>query len=447
MENKNLIGKKIKGFKFDRESHIDFDQDMNSYIGKIGEIIDYDYDDTYFVLFEDKTGYWYPSSLIEQHLVDESPNAMDKAITQQFPKDDFGVIVQDNGKEIIDYLVSKGFKNNYRLSGTGTNKHFYFIKSTSNTIYCDDYNPTSKTFTLFELKAIDKAIESEFVLPKRWCIQVIGDWEKNQDVYKWRNEKWFNSGYISCNKVWFSEIECNHTEITIEQFKKYVLKEKPQTMTITTSKEVEINPNDIVVKNESESNPLDKQEIGVDKKEINYNKINVQICEDSLIGFYTEDTGICSFGNTFDDLVVNLISAKIAMDEAREKLSKEKEEHPKVLSENGNELTLFDIMLIHANENDVNDKQMNLIKEPNPLDNLPTIGEGVLMEVSNDGIDWRVKRFVFAKSGDCFYAHAHAESVEEINYNNEPSLYKHCRPIPKTKITRADFERQFEIID
>jgi hypothetical protein len=88
-----------------------------------------------------------------------------------------------------------------------------------------------------------------------------------------------------------------------------------------------------------------------------------------------------------------------------------------------------------------------LNKESNPLDNLPIIGEGVLMEVSKNNVEWD-KRFVFAKYGKYFLAHDGASELEDINYNITPSVWYYCRPItPKTKITRAEFERQFEIID
>ena len=48
---------------------------------------------------------------------------------EQFPKDDFGVIVENsNGKEILDYLVSKGFRN-CGYDGDAKNNSFYFIES------------------------------------------------------------------------------------------------------------------------------------------------------------------------------------------------------------------------------------------------------------------------------------------------------------------------------
>jgi hypothetical protein len=107
-------------------------------------------------------------------------------------------------------------------------------------------------------------------------------------------------------------------------------------------------------------------------------------------------------------------------------------EHPKVLSEDGNEL-LFD-------------EKGNMIKkfeseEHDPLDNLPIISDGVLMEVSDDSVNWVIKD-VCAKYKNSFVAwtdHEHTISIQ---------LWKQARPItPKTKITRKEFEQKFEIID
>lgn len=77
---------------------------------------------------------------------------------EQFPKDDFGVIVENgNGKEIIDYLISKGFYSNNCI-GAGSNKGHYIIRTNSGDInYSDSMskNPTSKTYTLEQLKQLD----------------------------------------------------------------------------------------------------------------------------------------------------------------------------------------------------------------------------------------------------------------------------------------------------
>jgi hypothetical protein len=78
--------------------------------------------------------------------------------------------------------------------------------------------------------------------------------------------------------------------------------------------------------------------------------------------------------------------------------------------------------------------------EHDPLDDLPIIGEGVLMEVSNyeQEENWN-ERYVFGKSESGFLAWYEDKS--------NITLWKHARPITKTKISRKEFESKFEIID
>ena len=88
------------------------------------------------------------------------------------------------------------------------------------------------------------------------------------------------------------------------------------------------------------------------------------------------------------------------------------------------------------------------VEEPtNPLDELPIIGDGVLMQVSEDEQVW-YKRIVFAKYDKYFLAHDGVEDIKKVTYNICPYLWKYARPITsKTKITRKEFEQKFEIID
>ena len=88
-----------------------------------------------------------------------------------------------------------------------------------------------------------------------------------------------------------------------------------------------------------------------------------------------------------------------------------------------------------------------VLKEENPLDDLPIIGDGVLMEVTDDEQVW-YKRIVFVKYGKYFLAHDGVQDIKKIDYNVSPKSWIHARPItPKTKITRKEFESKFEIID
>ena len=65
-----IIGRKMKGFKFDSYKKLDYNPDMDKYIGVEGEIFIYNKDsNSYKCQFPDD--YWYyPAELIMQHIVD-----------------------------------------------------------------------------------------------------------------------------------------------------------------------------------------------------------------------------------------------------------------------------------------------------------------------------------------------------------------------------------------
>lgn len=184
-------------------------------------------------------------------------------------------------------------------------------------------------------------------------------------------------------------------------------------------------------------------------KEVDYNYITVRTCEDnSLIGYYTNDCGITSFGKTFDELLRNLQHAKKAIEEARERLAKEDFEEAKIKANKGVNIS-FDC----KSSNDLKSESLNESCidygkiEHDPLDDLPIIGEGVLMEVSDDGKNW-YKSFVFAKYGNGYLAHSYVNENEKIDYELPSVFWDFARPItPKTKISRKEFESKFEIID
>ena len=77
--------------------------------------------------------------------------------------------------------------------------------------------------------------------------------------------------------------------------------------------------------------------------------------------------------------------------------------------------------------------------EYDPLDDLPIIGDGVLMEVSDDGKVWHERNVVGKLKNNSFLAIS----------DNGPAVYcwNFAQPIAKTKITRKEFESKFEIID
>jgi hypothetical protein len=81
-------------------------------------------------------------------------------------------------------------------------------------------------------------------------------------------------------------------------------------------------------------------------------------------------------------------------------------------------------------------------KPTNPLDDLPIIGEGVLMEVSDVEVNHWANRYVIGKTkSGKFLAWVNNQQLDVY-------IWDFARPItPKTKITRKEFESKFEILD
>lgn len=94
-----------------------------------------------------------------------------KETKEQFPKDDFGVIVENNnGKEIIDYLVSKGFNNYYNFKGNKENYSVYVI----NKGIIDCRSIASKTYTLQQLKNLENNMENKEIIGYRLKQKING---------------------------------------------------------------------------------------------------------------------------------------------------------------------------------------------------------------------------------------------------------------------------------
>ena len=66
----NLIGRKVKGFKFEGCFDLSYLSEMDKKIGEVGKVIIIE-DDTFGVEFKNDQ-YWYPLSEIEKHLVEEN---------------------------------------------------------------------------------------------------------------------------------------------------------------------------------------------------------------------------------------------------------------------------------------------------------------------------------------------------------------------------------------
>jgi hypothetical protein len=100
---KNYVGRKIRGFRFESEmDDLLFNREMRKNIGEIGEII-VQHESSVKIQFE-KESWYYPISLVDEHLVEETP---------EIPQLGEGVLmeVSDNGvdwykRNIIARLIS-----------------------------------------------------------------------------------------------------------------------------------------------------------------------------------------------------------------------------------------------------------------------------------------------------------------------------------------------------
>lgn len=81
MNSKDLIGKKVRGFKFEENDHIPYNPKMDKHIGEIGVITCTIYDG-YRIDFNSDY-FYYPGDQIEKHLVKELPKSFACTNTNQ----------------------------------------------------------------------------------------------------------------------------------------------------------------------------------------------------------------------------------------------------------------------------------------------------------------------------------------------------------------------------
>lgn len=134
----------------------------------------------------------------------------------------YGYCPGNNGcVAIINYVIQMTDEDNYTISGKVINP-----KSPEGVKFWNV--PIKDNNSIICRKALPHEIPDDFVLPEKWCVKTT---EVNEpaEVYKWRNGKYFAAdGYIhnDSEKWWSNCIKPGYTEITFEQFKKYVLKEE-----------------------------------------------------------------------------------------------------------------------------------------------------------------------------------------------------------------------------
>lgn len=120
---KNLIGKKVRGFKFDGREMCQYIDKMDAHIGEVGIVKEYSGDaiKSYRVEFKDDF-WWYPAELIEQHLVylTESTDTHTDAIKEAIIKAYF------NGTNLPQ--INETIKQAYSAIEAGVNAQLVEIK-------------------------------------------------------------------------------------------------------------------------------------------------------------------------------------------------------------------------------------------------------------------------------------------------------------------------------
>lgn len=123
----DLIGKKVKGFKFEG----DYSSKMNRYIGEVGEIINVNLAET-IVRVEFTNGSWcYPADQIEKHLVKELPKSFACTNTNQELWDKY--IEWLNKEYTWDFLGNSSHCPCYGIDKNGKVNN-YFSKQNFDTI-------------------------------------------------------------------------------------------------------------------------------------------------------------------------------------------------------------------------------------------------------------------------------------------------------------------------
>ena len=112
---KDLIGKKVKGFKFYDTDNCKLNNGMVKYIGMVGEIVEYcgKYNN-YKIQFADDF-WWYPADQIEAHLVDEW------VVGEEYEFSDGGV---DWTRRKLLAVLPENFHSRFIAESSYENEHF-----------------------------------------------------------------------------------------------------------------------------------------------------------------------------------------------------------------------------------------------------------------------------------------------------------------------------------
>lgn len=124
----------------------------------------------------------------------------------------------------IDYFEIKSFDRDRNKIFVDYSKYYRNGKVLSNS--SDETFGINGDGRVKDTKALPHEIPDNFILPEKWCIKVTES-NKPDEIYEWRDKRYYAAiGYIHNDKWWSRLPIPGYTEITLEQFKKYVLKEE-----------------------------------------------------------------------------------------------------------------------------------------------------------------------------------------------------------------------------
>jgi hypothetical protein len=106
---KNLIGRKVKGWKFidriDLGNVISYPDEMNLCLGKEGEIKSYEKsNNSFYVAFSEYDGWSYPASEIHQHLLPEPPDSYYQPLFDLLEKEHGLFLLESEMSDIISVV-------------------------------------------------------------------------------------------------------------------------------------------------------------------------------------------------------------------------------------------------------------------------------------------------------------------------------------------------------
>lgn len=111
VKNENLIGRKVKGFRFNHEV-IHYGNHMDKYVDQEGIIVSYgSYGPGYMVMFDTYSIYTYPAELIEKYLIEVEETMKKYTITREQLQEIYDVACSEWKETILKYSRRNPFGN------------------------------------------------------------------------------------------------------------------------------------------------------------------------------------------------------------------------------------------------------------------------------------------------------------------------------------------------